>query len=189
MNIKMLAVSLALIAVMGIALHHQTEEIQRLKRNQAALTEEVTLSRNRLGESTAERDQLSLTIRELKRLRKADADRIRRLGIRLHRAEALATTATESKVEATAPIHDTIILRDTLRVFRWRDAWVKIDGAIHRDSVACRVETVDTLRQVIHRVPRRFLFFRWGTKAIRQEVSSSNPHTRIVFTEEIKLDR
>lgn len=37
------------------------------------------------------------------------------------------------------------------------------------------------------RVSQRFLFIRWGTKAIRQEVVSSNPHTRIVYTDYIKL--
>ena len=54
-----------------------------------------------------------------------------------------------------------------------------------RDS--CRVESVDTLRQVVHRVPRRFLFIRFGTKAVRQEIVSSNPHTRIVYAEYVRF--
>ena len=60
---------------------------------------------------------------------------------------------------------------------------------IRADSVSCRVVSVDTLQQIVHRVPRRFLFIRWGTKAIRQEVVSSNPHTNIVYTEYIELKR
>ena len=75
------------------------------------------------------------------------------------------------------------------RTFRWSDAWVTVEGVVTGDSVRCRVQSVDTLRQIVHRVPRRFLFFRWGTKAIRQEISSSNPHTRIVWTEYIRLER
>ena len=75
------------------------------------------------------------------------------------------------------------------KVFRWSDRHVSVDGVIRADSVSCHVESIDTLQQVVHRVPRRFLFIRWGTKAIRQEVVSSNPHTNIVYTEYIELKR
>ena len=53
----------------------------------------------------------------------------------------------------------------------------------------CRVASTDTLHQIVHRIPRRFLFIRWGTKALRQEIVSSNPHTRIVHTEYVKIER
>lgn len=75
------------------------------------------------------------------------------------------------------------------RHFRWRDPWYTVDGVVTSDSVFCRVTGVDTLRQIVHRIPHRFLFIRWGTKALRQEISSSNPHTRIVYTEYIRLER
>ena len=48
---------------------------------------------------------------------------------------------------------------------------------------------IDTLRQAVHRIPRRFLFIRWGTKALRQEIVSTNPHTRIVYAEYVKIER
>lgn len=73
------------------------------------------------------------------------------------------------------------------KVFRWSDQHVSVDGIIRDDSVSCHVTSIDTLQQIVHRVPRRFLFIRWGTKAIRQEVVSSNPHTRITYTEYIEL--
>jgi len=76
-----------------------------------------------------------------------------------------------------------------VKVFRWSDRHVSVDGMIRADSVSCHVESIDTLQQVVHRVPRRLLFIRWGTKAIRQEVVSSNPHTNIVYTEYIELKR
>lgn len=119
-------------------------------------------------------------------------------GIKLRRVESTAKTATATVVELRAKLRDTAIVRETpagaavidsMRTFRWRDPWVTVEGLIERDSVACRVESIDTLRQVVHRVPRRFLFIRWGTKAIRQEVMSSNPHTRIVYTEYIEFKK
>ena len=75
------------------------------------------------------------------------------------------------------------------KVFRWSDQHVSVNGIIRDDSVSCHVTSIDTLRQVVHRVPRRFLFIRWGTKAIRQEVVSSNPHTNIIYTEYIEFKR
>ena len=63
------------------------------------------------------------------------------------------------------------------------------EGRIEEDSVSCRVESVDTLRQIVYRIPRRFLFIRWGTKALRQRIVSTNPHTRIVAAEYVRIEK
>ena len=92
-------------------------------------------------------------------------------------------------VQYVAPLRDTIVVYDTVSIFRWSDRWVKAEGAISNGEVECKVESIDTLRQVIHRVPRRFGLIRYGTKAIRQEITSSNPHSQIVYTEYIELPK
>ena len=51
------------------------------------------------------------------------------------------------------------------------------------------VQSRDTLVQIVHRVPKRFLFFRFGTKAIRQEVVSMNPHTKVAYADYIELKK
>jgi hypothetical protein len=56
-----------------------------------------------------------------------------------------------------------------------------------RDLGDVRIAVRDTLVQFVHRVPRRFLFLKFGTKGVRQEVLSKNPYTEVVFTEYIKL--
>jgi hypothetical protein len=93
----------------------------------------------------------------------------------------------------SAPLRDTVIIKrfaaDTLSLFSWSDKWVAIEGVVQKGSVVCSVQSVDTIRQVVHRVPRRFLFFRYGTKGIRQEVTSSNPHSTIIYTEYIELPK
>ena len=181
-----LAVTLSLAGV----LRRYRTETHRLEQNQRALLSQVERYRTRAG--------------EFERLRAGDAERIRQLGIRLRRVEAAATLATATEIDVQVPLHDTIVRRDfaavcdsgrlaaavrfdTVRSFRWRDPWVTVEGRIRGDSVACRVESVDTLRQVVHRVPRRFLFIRFGTKAVRQEIVSSNPHTRIVYAEYVRF--
>ena len=158
-------------------------ETRRLTQNQDALASGIEHYRTRLGQEAASVQALRLRCAEFERLRAEDAASIRRLGIKLRRLEAAAKTVTATSVDLRAPV------RDTLKLFRWRDAWVTVEGRIRTDSVACRVQSTDTLRQVVHRVPRRFLFIRWGTKALRQEIVSSNPHTRIVYSDYVKFER
>ncbi len=164
-------------------------EIDRLEENLYTLDQTLEHTTDRLGEEIASRDALRLRCAEFERLRAADAATIRQLGIRLQRAEAISRTETATAVEVRAPLRDTVRLYDTLRLFRWQDPWVRIEGQIARDSIHCHIESVDTLLQVVHRIPHRFLFFRWGTKALRQEILSKNPHTRVVYAEYIALER
>ena len=176
---------------------NQHSEIQRLTQNQQALSAETLHYRTRLGEEIASAQALRLRCAEFERLRTADAERIRSLGIKLRRIESMATTASVSSIDIRTPIRDTVVVRirdtlvlhDTVRLFRWADRWVTVEGLLTADSVSCHVSSIDTLRQIAHRVPRRFLFFRWGTKALRQEIISTNPHTRIVYADCIKIER
>jgi len=166
---------------------------ERLRHNQHALLGSVTLYRTRADESAARVEALELSIAELKEYRARDAAAIRSLGIRLRRAESYAVAATESRYDATVALRDTIILRDTIRdtvrLFATADGWSSVAGTIRGDSLSYTLRSVDTLRQVVHRVPRRFLFIKYGTKGIRQEIWSSNPHTELVYTEYIELGR
>lgn len=171
------------------------QEIVRLRENHLALTEELHHYQTRLGDSAASSRVLRLRCREYEQLRARDAAEIRSLGIRLKRAEAVARADLATRIDLSAPLHDTLLRReklplyDTVRLFRWRDPWIEVEGVVAADSVQCRVRSVDTLLQVVHRVPRRFLFIRWGTKAIRQEIINKNPHTRVVYAEYIALER
>lgn len=169
------------------------DENQRLERNQHSLLGEVELYQTKAGESAASVEVLTLELEEFREHRAEDAERIKSLGIRLRRAENYAKSATQSHYEATLPLRDTIIVRDTIRdtvrIFEGGDRWSNIRGIINADSIAYALHSIDTLYQVVHRVPRKFWFIRYGTKAIRQEIVSSNPHTRLVYSEYIELPR
>ena len=178
-----------LLIAFGVTLRYRATEIARLRNNCEALSSEATLYKTRLDESAASIVALQLDLDEYREQHRRDVKRIRSLGVRLRRVESVAKSATESKIEFVAPRQDTIILHDTLSLFRWSDAWMRVEGAVRGDSVECQVESVDTLHQIVHRVPHRFWFIRYGTKAIRQEIISSNPHTKIVYTEYIELPK
>lgn len=170
---------------------------QRLKANQHALAEHLIAARSDCDSIRSSCEVLQLTLHEFRALQAADAATIRALGIRLRRLESSAVTHTESRIEAAAPLrdtlrivrHDTLPLIDSLRTFRWQDGWNIVEGVVGRDSIHCTLTARDTLRQIIHRVPRRFLFIRWGTKAIRQEIHSSNPAVRIIYSDYVEIRR
>lgn len=171
-------------------------ERRRLTANQRALIERLDTARCALDGHRASVEVLRLRCREYEELRRRDAEQLRALGIRLRRAEAASVQVTATRLDAAMPLRDTVVVRgdtvalvDTVRRFRWHDAWMQIEGTIRRDTVVCRVQSCDTLHQVVHCVPRRFLFFRWGTKAIRQEIRSSNPHTQLVYTDYVVIER
>ena len=69
---------------------------------------------------------LQLRCAEFERLRAADHEVIRDLGVRLRRAEAMARQVAKTEVEVAVPLRDTVILYDTVRLFRWHDAWVEV---------------------------------------------------------------
>lgn len=187
-----LCVALAAIATAllgGTFIQRMSQENQRLRRNHHSLLQEVELYRTRAGDAAASVEALTLQLDEFREQRAEDADYIRSLNIRLRRAESYAKSVVASHHSATLPLRDTIILRDTVRIFAFNDTWSSLTGHIANDTLHYNLHTIDTLRQVIHRIPHRFLFIPYGTKAIRQEITSSNPHTTLVYTEYIELGK
>lgn len=182
-----------LLTIVAILLYRTHHETLRLRNNNEVLAGKARLYETRLGDSAASARALQLELEEFRKQHARDTKQIRALKVRLRDVESLATSALEGEVEVRAPIHDTIVITknliDTLSEFHWSDSWVSINGLIGEEKVECEIKSIDTLRQVVHRVPRRFLFVRCGTKAIRQEIVSSNPHTRIVYAEYIEFPK
>lgn len=183
---------LFLLAVaVGTSLYGQRmrREVQRLERNQNALNQSVEHYRSRLGQEVAAVRVLTLRCAEFERLRAEEAETLRRMKIRLRRLEAWSKQVAEQQIALRTPLHDTVVLHDTLRLFHWSDPWVEVQGQVTRNALQAHIRTVDTLRQIVHRVPRKFLFIRWGTKGFKQEISSQNPHSRIIYSEYVQFQR
>ncbi len=180
-----------LAAAVGASLygHRMQREVQRLKRNQSALNQSVEHYRSRLGREVAAVEVLTLRCTEFEQLRAREAETLRRMKIKLRRLEAWSRQVAEQQIALRTPLHDTVVLHDTLRLFHWSDPWTDVHGRISRDTLQARIQTVDTLRQIVRRVPRKFLFIRWGTKGFRQEIYSQNPHNKIVYSEYVQFQR
>ena len=188
-QINRLFIIIAIVFGISLTLRLQHNEIVRLRSNNEALQSRVLLYRTKNNKSAASIAEMRLTISELRKQHRDALAEIESLGIRLRRVEryarsVTATTIRDTVVISTLPPSETLPSRHSID---YHDAWTTIRGEILGDSLAIEVTTRDTLHQVVHRIPRRFLGIPFGTKMLRQEVWSSNPHTEVVYTEYIRL--
>ena len=182
----------ALLLLVGSNRQRLRSENQRLNQNIATLTSDVELYRTRSGESAAEVRSLRLRQSELEQTNEALTDQIDQLKIRLRHINSLATAATQTVVEFSTQIPDTVLRRpvvDTIRLPLYTDTWTSVQATLIGDRIEGRFSSVDTLHQVVYRVPHRFLFIRYGTKELRQVITSSNPSTRLVYSSHITIER
>ena len=180
--------------------HHRVAKLEtdntRLSANQVALTESVQHYITESQRHAASVQQLQLTRSELEHQHAEMADVIKDLKIKLKRVASATTTATSTEVSIQTEVRDSIAqspidsMLHHLQIIRWSDPWVSLSATIHPNrQVDADIVSRDTLHQVIHRVPKKFLFFRFGCKAIRQEIVSRNPHTKIVYSRYIELKK
>lgn len=168
-----------------------TSENERLTANATALMDRANYYETEAGKSAASVQKLTLDYSELQDHYNHVCRTADELGVKVKRLQSAATTATQTEVKVITQVRDSIVYRDgvldSLKVLRWQDPWVTVAGEIRGDSAALDVVSCDTITQIVHRVPKKFWFIKWGTKAIRQEIVSSNPHTKITYTEYIEL--
>lgn len=184
---------IAAAAVIGIATYTQflRREVERLRTNNEALTESVLIYRTRLGSSAASVGALRLTISELRAQHKDALAEIRELRIRLRNVESYARSVTATTYRDTLILNTIDSTNSALptREFRYADAWLNLTGLLWGDTLKVEMQSRDTLHQVIHRIPRRFLGIPFGIKSLRQEITSSNPHTELVYSEYLTIER
>ena len=168
-------------------------ERQRLEANQHSLLTGVEYYRTRDSLSAAGVERLTLTNREFRRHAEELKQTVEDLQLKVRRLQSASRTAVQTEYPVEVRLRDTVMMRDTVTVadtlsrLHYVNPWVTLDGVIAGNFFRGRIESRDTLIQVVHRVPRRFWFIRWGTKAVRQEVTTRNPYSRITYTEYIEL--
>ena len=184
-------VLLLLVGGLSHRLQKACAERDRLEDNQAALLSQVEYWTTENGKHAADVLKLSLTVDELKQTNAALKKTTDDLGIKLKRVQSASTTGVKTEVKFITQVRDSIVYRDSIvvpvKAFTWRDPWTDVTGVIERDSVDLLVSSVDTLTTIVHKVPHKFWFIKWGCKAVKQTVVSSNPHTKITYTEYIEV--
>lgn len=167
------------------------EDRNRLSGNQRALLSDVEFYRTKDSLSAAGVERLTFSNREFKRYCAGLEKQVKNLNLKVKRLQSVSQTGTETKYIVKTVVRDSVLPGriDTIRCIDFRNDYLTLAGCLDRESFSGTIESRDTLIQIVHRVPRRFWFIRWGTKAIRQEVVCSNPYSRISYTEYIELKR
>ena len=174
------------------SLHRQRQENDRLSSNQTALFQDISYYRTRDSLSAASVERLTLTKKELEQNCEALARDIKDLKIKLKRVQSVSQASIETEHIIRTVVRDSLIVRDridTLQCIDYHDNYLTLSGCIEHNHFSGHIMSRDTLLQVIHRVPHRWWFIKWGTKAIRQEIVSKNPHTHVVYSRYIELKR
>lgn len=192
-------ISIYLIGILSLAvvtlywqLDKTVTEKQRLSNNQEALLSDVDHYKTESGKNAASVQKLELTKSELEKYNVDLKETISDLNLKINRIQAATTTATQSNYKIKTVVKDSIVYRDVpvkLQRIDFRDPYIDLTGTIDSGTFSGDITTRDTLVQIIHRVPKKFLFIKYGTKAIRQEVVSKNPYSKIVYTEYIELKK
>lgn len=190
-----LVVCIAALAISVKSCTNIKADRNRLSDNQRTLFEQADYYRTKDSLSVASVERLELSKGELEKYCGQLANTCDQLKIKIKRLQSASTSATETDYNIKTIFRDSLVVRDslvidTLRCVTYEDAWLSFIGCttdgINFDA---KIQSRDTLITIAHRVPRKFLFFRWGTKAIRQEVISKNPHSKITYTEYIELKK
>lgn len=192
--IALIAVLFAASVVTTLALKKATQNVTRLEANQTALFESVKLYRTADSLNAAGVQKLTIERNELQLVNSGLAKTIESLDIKMRRVLAASETAIETEYKPATQIRDSIVYRDrqpadTLKCLKYADPWINVSGCFHvaDTQFVPVIITRDTIHQVIHRVPKKIWFIRYGAKGIRQEMVCKNPWGRPVFTEYIEF--
>lgn len=186
-----------LIAALYITSNRLSEtrvENRRLSANQEGLLADIGFYRTKDGENAAKIHQLTLKRDEFEAQCKELAGQVEEMGYKIKQLQRLITYGATTKVEIQTVVKDSIIYTpisvDTLRCFNYADEWAQISGCIGRnDTLVGNVEVRDSLTIIAHNIPKRFLFFKWGSKRIELDIINHNPHSEIEYTKWIEFTK
>lgn len=180
--------------------NEQKAETARYSNNQKALLSEIETYKTESGKNAARTRELELTNKEFKELFAEQTQKIKELGVNVKRLQTYSATVSETSVNGTTVLRDTVI--PTIKVdssniahidsekakyFEWNDAWNKVSGLIKGDEVECSYSGTDTLTLITNKVPKKFLFFKWGCKYIEVNVVHQNPSSKIIYNQTIRF--
>lgn len=183
------------IAIKKISSLKETND--RYMANQEALTSELQNYKTKDGKNAVSVMQQTFTASEFKKLYADEYNKLKDNGISPKRVESYTKAGSETSLNAKVNLKDSIVyhFKDSvvyttkLRKFEWSDSWNKIDGIVYNDSVECNYSGRDTLNIVAHRVPKKFLFFKFGTKYIKVDIINANPHSKIDYAKAVKFTK
>lgn len=137
---------------------------------------------------------LRLTVDELEDNRAEDLEYLQKLGVQVKSLQALARHSVEVNAPIQAEVKDSVIIRDTVTVqvktIKMDTPYLQVSGIIENNQLTGNIHLPVHLHQAVwveHK--HRFLWWRWGVKAIHQTISSDNPYVEIKYSEYITIEK
>lgn len=189
------------VVVLTKALHDVRADRDRLRQNQNVLLHngQVEIGNTSTGESMASTPAVNLSASEFSQSNDPLVSTAKSMKVKPKRVAEAATAATETEASISAPLTpapasevnpvvDSVDgMKQPSRILSYTDAWLSVYGVVSDSTFQGTVISTDTLDIIVHRVPHRFLFFRFGTKGVQMNISSRNPHTRLTYVRFYKL--
>lgn len=185
----MVLLLLGAVVLLSLRVRHLQQEKTRLEDNQKMLLSDVQYYKTSDSLNAAGVNRLVLTNKEFKKYNADLKKTVENLKLKVRRLQSVSQTAISSVYPIRTTLCDSILPDkiDTIQCVSYHDNYVTLSGCIENKEFSGLIQSRDTLIQIVHRVPRKFWFIRWGTKAIRQEVISKNPYSKITYTKYIEL--
>lgn len=187
-----------LVLCLVVYLQHRRGERLRAERDRYRLNSQALMGqvrRFRIDSATKAVDvhSLRLTLEEYERYRAADLRKIKALGIKVRNLEAAALHRLEVSAPLDAPLHDTILIRDTVPVavqqIEMITPHIQLRGFIEQGRLRGDIHLPVTLRQAVWiEYKRRWIFWK-RVKAVHQTISSDNPYVEVKYSEFIRIER
>lgn len=137
---------------------------------------------------------LRLTLSEYDQYRAADLVQIEKMGVRIKDLEAAGKHNITIDAPVQAKIRDSVVIRDTvpiyIRTVKMNTPHLRLDGIIENNKLNGKIYLPVNLYQAVWlEYKHKFLWWRWGVKAVHQTISSDNPHAQINYSEFIHIQK
>ena len=146
---------------------------ERLENNQDVLIKENTKFKTKDGLNVSKINALTLNLSSTKEYYSNLIKEAEKAGLAAKRVTSITEVGTVTK--------------DTLKCFDYKDNFFTINGCLKKDSLSINYSNQDSLIQFVSIVPKKWLFFTWGTKAIQQTIISKNPKTTFIYQKYIEI--
>lgn len=173
---------------------HNRAEADLANQNTTALLAKVDLYADEIGTNSATIERLSLSVRDFKDYKTETTRQLDSLGIKVNRL-LISVSNSEFRVKyyISTTIRDSIRQIagkvDTIRCLDYKNKWLTLKGCDDGISFSGYIQDLVPIMQVIQRVPHRFLFIRWGTKAVTQTIQSTNPYAKVTYDQYIEFTK
>lgn len=165
---------------------------QRLKSNQETLLKRTEFFKVSDSLNAARVGHLELSKKELKEHNESITSLLSDMSIKLKNVQSLSTIGTKTEYVVKTIVKDSIVYRegmvDTLKCIDYKNRFLTISGCVNPDGeFAGMINSIDTIVPIVERIPKRFLFFRYGIKGVRLQVVSKNPYSKIICAEYLEM--